>query len=41
MMIIGVSRFGGKEHNGGCELAEFTVVWSKNRLKVAMTYGGS
>lgn len=41
MMIVGVGRFGGKEHNDGSELGEFTVVWSKNRLKVAMAYGGS
>lgn len=27
--------FGGEEHNGGCGLAGFTVVWPKNRIEVS------
>lgn len=39
--MVGSNKVSGGEHDNGRGLAKFTVVWSENRIEVAVTYGGS
>lgn len=36
--MVGSRRYDSKEHDGGWVLVKFLMIWSKNRLKVAVAY---